>query len=446
VPARVRPLRERAGDDDSGVPARTCRYNAMMRLAPLVAASAAAMAIVVLAFASGRFEPSTPAPAPRIAVRVVHGVPELYDRQTEKRFLPRGSNYVRLAEQVAADGTRLSYHSTFDVGRYMPARVEAALRRMDAGGYNTVRVFVNGVCRARCAGDASGGTISAAYAANLADFLRRAKAHRVLVVLTADAPPSVGRYAELLDTVPRARAEWPNIAYLTEPGVEADSAFWRDLVAELLRQHAPIDAVLAYELRNEAAFRADRRPLTLRAGRIRTSRGRTYDLGRPGERRRMLEQSLVSWIDRVRAAVKEIAPEALVAVGFPLPQRGDPRIVPVRAALERSSADIIDVHAYPRPGRTLREQVRRFGLGASRRKLLIMGEFGAFKADYRSPEVAARRLRFWLRSSCRYDFDGWLVWTWDTAEQPELWNALSGLRTIERTLAPKFAGAVCARP
>ena len=415
-----------------------------MRHAPLLVTLSAATAIAVLAFVIGRPEPSTP--AHRIAVRVVRGVTELYDRETGKRFLPRGSNYIRLAEQTAADGTRLTYHSTFDVGRYAPTRGEAALRRMEADGYNAVRVFVNGVCRARCAGDEHGGAISSAYAANLTDFLRRAKAHSVFVVLTADAPPSVGKYAELLDEAQRTRAEWPNVAYLTEQGVEADAAFWHDLVAELRRQHAPLDAVLAYELRNEAAFRADRRPLTLPAGRIETSRGRAYDLGRPGERRRMLEESLVSWIDQVRAAVKEIAPDALVAVGFPLPQRGDPRIVPVRAALERSSADIIDVHAYPRPGRTLREQMRRFGLGAPRRKLLIMGEFGAFKADYRSPEVAARRLRSWQRSSCRYDFDGWLVWTWDTAEQPELWNALSGRRTIERTLAPKFARAVCARP
>jgi hypothetical protein len=90
--------------------------------------------------------------------------------------------------------------------------------------------------------------------------------------------------------------------------------------------------------------------------------------------------------------------------------------------------------------------VRRFGFSASRQKLLVMGELGAFKADYRSPEAAARRLRSWQRTSCRYGFDGWLLWTWDTEEQPELWNALSRRRTIEYALAPRVAHDVCAHP
>jgi hypothetical protein len=87
----------------------------------------------------------TPAPQPslehRIGVREVRGSGELYDRATGAAFVPRGSNYIRLAPQRNASGNLQLYHSTFNVGRYDTNRVEAALRRMATDGYNVVRVF-----------------------------------------------------------------------------------------------------------------------------------------------------------------------------------------------------------------------------------------------------------------------------------------------------------------
>jgi F5/8 type C domain len=48
--------------------------------------------------------------------------------------------------------------------------------------------------------------------------------------------------------------------------------------------------------------------------------------------------------------------------------------------------------------------------------------------------------------SCPYGIDGWLLWTWDTEEQTELWNGLSGDRTIDRALAPATRPDPCAQP
>ena len=50
-------------------------------------------------------------PAHRIGVRVVDGVGEFYDRETGERFVPRGSNYVRLALQRFSNGDMIIYHS-----------------------------------------------------------------------------------------------------------------------------------------------------------------------------------------------------------------------------------------------------------------------------------------------------------------------------------------------
>jgi hypothetical protein len=52
-------------------------------------------------------------------------------------------------------------------------------------------------------------------------------------------------------------------------------------------------------------------------------------------------------------------------------------------------------------------------------------------------------LQEWQRDSCAYGFDGWLLWTWDTYEQPELWTALSGGRVIEQALAPVTRADPC---
>src|SRR5215510_14813911 len=64
--------------------------------------------------------PSTP-PEHRIAIRVVNGVGEFYERTTGQKFVPRGMNYVRLAPQKREDGSMQVYHSVFDPGGYDPA-------------------------------------------------------------------------------------------------------------------------------------------------------------------------------------------------------------------------------------------------------------------------------------------------------------------------------------
>jgi hypothetical protein len=40
-------------------------------------------------------------------------------------------------------------------------------------------------------------------------------------------------------------------------------------------------------------------------------------------------------------------------------------------------------------------------------------------------------------------FDGWLLWTWDTDEQPQIYNALGDGALIEQALAPKLHPDPC---
>jgi hypothetical protein len=383
-------------------------------------------------------------PQHRIAVRPA-GTPELYDRVTGETFVARGANYVRLAQQGSAG----VYHSTFNLDEYDAARAEAALQRMRAGGSSVVRVFLSGACRDNCVGDRLRG-ISARYAAAVADFLRLAKANGLYVIVTVDGLPTETRYEAILNGEPRTFVEGGNLDFLTAGGVQANASFWADFAAELLRQRAATDVLLAYEVRNEAHFDGRAKPFALTSGLISTSNGRTYDMASQAQKDAMLDDGLVFWIDRVRAAIRAVDPTALVAIGFFEPQQpnpsrsGDARLIRTRAAIRGSSADVVDLHAAPGGDLSLPHSMETFGVDGTETKPIVLGELGASKAAYPSLDETPYALEDWQRDSCRFGVDGWLLWTWDTEEQAERWNALSGGGTIERALAPTERPDPCA--
>jgi hypothetical protein len=383
-------------------------------------------------------------PQHRIAVRPA-GTPELYDRVTGETFVARGANYVRLAQQGSAG----VYHSTFNLDEYDASRAEAALQRMRAGGSSVVRVFLSGACRDNCVGDRLRG-ISARYAAAVADFLRLAKANGLYVIVTVDGLPTETRYEAILNGEPRTFVEGGNLDFLTAGGVQANASFWADFAAELLRQRAATDVLLAYEIRNEAHFDGRAKPFTLTSGLVSTPNGRTYDMASHAQKDAMLDDGLVFWIDRVRAAIRAVDPTALVAVGFFEPQQpnpsrsGDARLIRTRAAIRRSSADVVDLHAAPGGDLSLPQSMENFGVDGTETKPIVLGELGASKAAYPSLDETPYALEDWQRDSCRFGVDGWLLWTWDTEEQTERWNALSGGGMIAHALAATERPDPCA--
>jgi hypothetical protein len=391
-----------------------------------------------------------PPTAHTIGVREVNGVGELYNRVTGAKFVPRGSNYIRLGPQTNASGEAQVYHSTFNVGRYDRAQAETALSRMAADGYNVVRVFLSEICVDACAGDPRTGSLRAEYIANVVDFLRRAKKHRIFVLLTNEwLPPETTYSADLAG----ARYDWfndVNVLMLSPQGVAAQRHFWTDFVKELLRRDAPTDTVFAYELWNEAYLLSDQPPFSLGAERVTTANGSTYDMASASDRRRIIDDGFVFLLDQVRDAIRKVDPTALVTMGFfhdTEPNRarpGDNRLVRTRAFIERSTADFVDIHPYPRTDLTFPQFMQNYGIDGPTAKPIVMGEFGAFKFAYPSAGDAATGLLSWQRQSCAYGIDGWLVWTWDSWEQPELWNALDAGGTIERALSPAGRPDPCA--
>lgn len=388
-----------------------------------------------------------PPPEHRIGVRVVDGVGEFYDRVTGEQFTPRGNNLVRLAWLETPGGGTVFHQSDFTIGLHDPARADGALRQMQAGGYNTVRVFLVGPCSDGCLGDPAGG-LSLGYVANFVDFLERAREHGIYVIPVVQLP-SVGGYLDLLNSTWAEEFAGANAHYLREGGIRAYTELWRGFIRALFAQGAPVDAILAYELENELFFESNLAPLSLTSGVVTTANGRSYDMALDQERARMIEEGLVYWIDTLRGEILALDPTALVTVGFFQPQEphltrvGDPRVIETRPAIWESSADFIDLHPYPGWGLTLPQYVDNFGMAGMEAKPIVMGEFGAARSSYSTEAAAARALHDWQVESCDYGFDGWLLWTWDTEEQTDSYNGLTGQGQIDRALAPVYRPDPC---
>ena len=378
----------------------------------------------------------------RVGVRPAGSFAEFYDRTTGATFTPRGNNYIRLATLTDRNGNPQLAHSTFAVGLYDQTGAENALAAMQANGYNVVRIFLEGCCQ-NTIGDPAGG-LSSAYIANVVDFLQRARAHGIFVLITTSWLPAFGGYGPNCPQYPQFNDV--NLFKLC-PGAVPDSVkFWQDFVQALINKSAPLDAVFAYELDNEYYYSSTAAPLSWTSGTITTANGQTYDMGSQTSRQKMMDDGLIYFTDQMRAAILTLDPTALVTVGFfppqgPNPTRiGDFRVIEVYPAMADSTADFVDLHAYPLPNDlTLPQIVQNYafdGTGTQQQKPIIMGEFGGFLSEYATATAAATGLTNWQVQSCTYNFKGWLLWTWDTAEQPELWNALSSGGPINASLAP----------
>ena len=362
----------------------------------------------------------------RIGVRVVDGEGEFFDRATGETFVPRGANLIRLA------GGR---HSTLNVGQYDPERIEEAFTAITAAGYNVVRVFLdsgpNGLPGAT-------ESLSSEYLDNTVDLLARAKAHGLQVLLTQDWLPESPAWSFASEPM----IENVNSMYLSQGGVEKNRRFYREWVQGLIERGAAFDALFAYELRNELYFTELFPPFSLSEGTVATANGATYDLAEPDAKRRLLEENLVFWADSMREEILAFDPTALVTVGFFQPKGpntsrvGDDRLIETREMIVNSTMDFIDLHGYPGGELNLREIVENYGLPPVTEKPILLGEFGAEHSAYPSSEQAVGVLVGWQVESCEYGFDGWLVWTWDSAEQPEIWSAIDNDGAIAQALSP----------
>ena len=395
---------------------------------------------------------STPTAIPvtphRIQIRVVDGVSEFYDTLTGEKFVPRGADYIHWVARPSPGRGDIWVDALFNTSFGELDQAEAELQQMKALGFNTVRMWKN-ACWGEvggCIGDPAGG-LSDAYLDNITTFLRLAKKYGIYVIFTDDWVPDDGGYSQEL-----ARAAYPsyNGVYLTEHGITAERMYWEDFIHGLIERGAPLDAILAYELKNEAYYELNYAPLNQTSGMVTAANGSRYDMADEQDRIRMMEESWLFWIKQLRNSILDVDPTALVTMGFisqqePNPVReGDPRIVYLNRVVRESELDFIDFHPYPGYDLSLKEHVENFAMIGAGDKLVLMGEFGADKENYASAERGAAALQAWQVESCKYGFDGWLFWTWGQNPDDEFWNVYEGDGVVATVLAPVNRPDPCA--
>jgi hypothetical protein len=351
-------------------------------------------------------------------------------------------------------------HVTFNPGIYDAAAAETALTQMQALGYNTVRVFLGY--------DAIGpanqfASLNPAFMGNVVDFIRRSTLHGIHVILVTEwLPPS---YAALANIYPNPYGiGMQNSFPLTQGGTLAYAQYLGDILASI-RASDPslLDSIFSIDVWTELSFVNDQPPFSWAGGAFSAPFGGVYDMGSSTDRQRLADDATGYWANQMVSAIKAQAPGILVGISqFPptaigktgytgvAPGAGDNR-QPLRSGvLERSSVDYLDFHNYPvsyASGLQMLPYSLAFELTSAefwslaRTKPVIMGEFGAYKqtyvpGSYPTAAAAVAPLKAHLEESCRYGFQGWSLWTWDTEEQPQLWNGSSEGGVLSQSLAP----------
>jgi F5/8 type C domain-containing protein len=373
-----------------------------------------------------------------IGVRQAAGHGELYDVATGQPFIARGVNLLRL-EQFGPN-----LYDTLFGARYDAAWVDAKLAALAGLGYNTVRVFLD-LCKDDCIALSAGG-LSPAYLDHVADFLGRTRAHGIFVVPTSNDLPDTGDYG-LAPPCCTPFGGYRNSHYLSPAGHAAAERYWTDIVGGLLERGAATDAVLAWELVNEQFVLTDAPPLSLAAGLVETADGQAWDMASGQQRKDMVESNFVAFADRLRTAIRRLDPSALVTVGYFAPNEpivwrpGDNRLVLTRAVLERSTLDLVDLHAYPGGSLNVADHLTQYGASADVAKPLLMGEMGAFKFQYATPAAGAAGLVGWQVESC-HQFSGWLLWREADADV-EVWGGSQDGAVIDNALSPQARPDPC---
>ncbi|MBV6395142.1 MAG: hypothetical protein HFACDABA_00713 [Anaerolineales bacterium] len=396
---------------------------------------------------------SPPPPAEhRIGVRTVNGEAEFYDRVTGEKFYPRGAALWRWKHwpPEADYFTVIDTIFNTEYGQLDSALAQLPIMRED--GFNVVRLWFNA-----CWGGALGcldqpqGGLNRGFLLNMKRFMEVAKENGIYLILTMDALPDSRQYQALLDPY-RGRYKDFNLEFMTQGGVQAQSNYQTDLIRGLMDVGAPMDTILAFQIKEEAYFEENNPPFTGGSGTITPANGQTYDLSDPAQKRAAMEDSWLYYIEQVSQAIKAVDPTALVGMGFfvqhgPNPVLvGDPRIVYLDKVLNESALDFVAFSAYPGFDLNMRQTMENFDVIGYGKKPLMIGEFGAFRESYSDVQTAAMILQEWQVDSCEFGIDGWQAWTWDGggAIRDDFWHAVEGEGAIRRALSPAHNPDPCA--
>jgi len=383
---------------------------------------------------------------------------------TDTEFVPRGNDFIRVSSYTYyVDGMpqEAGYVSTFQPGHYDSSAIETTLSSMESYGYNVVRTGidwgVNGI-----AGDYNVPGLDPGYLDNVADFIRRADAHGIYVLLVMDLFPQDSYYESIANQNSCSDIADLNAAVMCLGPVNAKAQYFVDFITAMKARltSSQMSAIMAYELANEQTFQANFAPFNTTEGVVTPFDGVQYNMAVPEERQQAADANLVLWANVETAAIHSVDPDAMVAVGFfsyaAVGKTGPNGLLPVndndpfpgRPAVLTIYSDIsfIDIHFYPgdRPLETDLNSLEWVWISGP----VIMGELGALKDRFQYDIVtAAFAMSDAQIESCSYHFKGWLFWLYDSPTNNDAidgtYNLLESSGAINGVLAPVVRPNAC---
>lgn len=258
------------------------------------------------------------------------------------------------------------YHSTFSPKLFNQSEAAAALKAMQAGGFNIVRVFLDPGDFQRddsVAGDPSGAApLGATYVANLATFISLAGSAGIYTYVTVDSIPT-NQYFSNLTRHASPNLRGVNGQMMDAVQVQAKAAFLNLLLSSLQSHLGTLSSIITVSLGNEICYDSQLPPFSL-SGPVATMAG-TFNMSDPSSRQSAADTNMNLWAHTLAETVHAQVPGQLVnigmfsyqAVGKPGPNglepvpKGDTRY-PARPALlsrQQHALDFLDFHVYPLP-------------------------------------------------------------------------------------------------
>ena len=391
----------------------------------------------------------------RLGVRTsADGKGEFYNTATGKSFQFRGNIFLYMKKASDITGAQ----AMFIPGYYDRQRNLTDLKLMNKYGYNSVRVLLNPYEMA----NSTGAGVDRAYTKNVAEFINDAKSQNMYVLLDITFLPKGGGYWP--KSIPsQVDPQWANMnsQSILVPGfVTGKRSFARDFVSSLKEEGADMDTVAGYNIYNEPSFPKNLKPISLTSGKFTAPNGVTYDMSSLADKERMIDESLVFFVDTVRNGIKEADSQALVNVGLFSPAYPHPdTIVRTAAIFSSSKADFVSLNVYPDAYPSVSTDQSLSAIGISGTKPVIIGAFGIYAGKVPSIKEAANKLVDFQTLTCsKYGMRGWFTYDWNMDMDPfwgketHIYHVLESESgsigtdgVINRSLAPIYRPDPCSK-
>ncbi len=366
---------------------------------------------------------------------------QFINSETGETFTPRGFNYARLRP---TNENRV-VHANFDPLYYNIPEIEAMLLDLNTNNFNIVRAFLDVTSPLGLFETNFATRFSPTYMTNVIDFLQRANNHEIYVIFTFDmwGPPAESWLFR--GSLSQAKVTGANWLYFREGAAETRAALLSEFATEI-KNTVPdlLPGILSYEIQNELCYFMDYEPLSLTNGTF-TYNSETFLLSSEKDLQKLMDAQAINLCNHCVTEVKKIDAEAFVSVSVftfnavgrtgPVYLKSDTTLdsrVPARPlALTMSKLDFVDLHIYPHTTISIQKDFKSIDFEEVKKdcqrtgKPLLLGEFGAFKNNFPVISDAATEMVAFAKKSFQRSFDGWAYWTYDSDEQPRLWNGKS---------------------